>query len=101
MASTVTLTGDWMLSIGNERMTRGTANLGTYATGGITITPAQCGLGLITSFIPKPAGGYIFQYSAGKVLAYWQDAVAKDPLVEVDTSTNLSSITFSWDAIGR
>jgi hypothetical protein len=90
-----------MLSIGNERMTRGTANLGTYVTGGIAITPAQCGLGVINSFIPKPAAGYVFQYSAGLVLAYVTGTSADTHLNEVATNTALSSITFSWDAIGR
>lgn len=72
MASTITLSGDWLFSIGNERMTKGTGNLGTYATGGIAVTPTQVGLGVIDSLTIDPAGGYTFFYSAsaGKVLAY-------------------------------
>lgn len=72
MASTITLSGDWMISLGNRRETSGTGNLGTYATNGIAVTPAQLGLGTIYSFVIDPAGGYIFEYvaSTGKVKAY-------------------------------
>lgn len=41
MAATLTLTGDWMISIGSRRQTSGTGNLGTYATNGVAVTPAQ------------------------------------------------------------
>ncbi len=73
MASTITLTGDWLVNIGNRMQTSGTGNLGTYATGGIAVTAAQVGLGTINSFVVDPAGGYSFAYSAstGKVLAYF------------------------------
>ncbi len=72
MASTITLSGDWLISLGNRRQTSGTGNLGTYATGGIAVAAAQVGLGVINSFIADPAGGYTFSYvaSTGKVIAY-------------------------------
>src|SRR5688572_11065618 len=72
MASTITLTGDWMVSMGNRRQTSGTGNLGTYSTNGIAVTAAQVGLGRIDSLVIDPAGGYIFEYvaSTGKVKAY-------------------------------
>ncbi len=72
MASTVTLSGDWLQSVGSEFSTSGTLNLGVYATGGVAVTPAQVGLG---SFIGAPsfsAQGYTFAFVAAtnKVLAY-------------------------------
>lgn len=72
MASTITLTGDWLVSLGNRRQTSGTGNLGVYATDGVAITPNQVGLGTIHSLVIDPAGGYIFEYvaSTGKVKAY-------------------------------
>lgn len=73
MASTVTLTGDWMQSLGNRRATSGTLNLGNpYAADGIAVTAAQVGLGVIEDLQVMPCGGYTFEYvkSSGKVKAY-------------------------------
>lgn len=102
MASTITLSGDWMLSLGNRRGVRATGNLGTYATAGVAVTPAQFGLGQIDQLIINPAGGYVFEYvpSTGKVLAYWTGAATSAVLAEVDTSTNLAGVTFTCLAEG-
>jgi hypothetical protein len=73
MASTITLSGDWLHSIGDRLMTAGTGNLGNpYATSGIAVSAAQCGLGVLDHLEIDPAGGYIFEYvkSTGKVKAY-------------------------------
>ncbi len=73
MASTITLTGDWLVSLGNRRQTSGTGNLGTsYASGGIAVSANQVGLGTIQSMVVDPAGGYTFEWvaSTGKVKAY-------------------------------
>ncbi len=72
MASTITLAGDWLVSLGNRRQTTGTGNLGTYATSGVAVTAGQVGLGVIQSLVIDPAGGYTFEYvaSTGKVKAY-------------------------------
>lgn len=72
MSATISLTGDWLISLGSRRQTYGTGNLGTYATGGIAVSALQLGLGTIDSFVVDPAGGYVFAYdaTAGKVLAY-------------------------------
>jgi len=72
MSSTITLTGDWLISLGNRSETVGTGNLGTYATGGIAVTPNQVGLGTIYSMGIDPAGGYTFSYipSTGKIKAF-------------------------------
>lgn len=107
MASTISLTGDWMLNVGNRRMTRGTGNLGNpYASGGIAVSAAQVGLGLINEMVIMPAGGYVFEYvpSTGKVKAYDQkDPAAAGgadiPLPEVG-AIDLSGITFRFMAIG-
>lgn len=72
MASTITLTGDWLVNIGNRNQTSGTGNLGTYATNGVAVTAAQVGLGVLHSLVIDPAGGYTFEWvkSTGKVKAY-------------------------------
>lgn len=102
MAATLSLTGDWMISIGNRNQTSGTGNLGTYATNGIAVTAAQCGLGTITSLVIDPAAGYVFEYvaSTGKVKAYWTGAGLSAVLAEITNSTNLAGVTFNWRAIG-
>lgn len=72
MASTITLTGDWLVSIGNRNQTMGTGNLGIYATNGIAVSAGQVGLGVIQSLVIDPAAGYVFEWvaSTGKVKAY-------------------------------
>lgn len=155
MASTMTLTGDWLQSAGSRTQTHGTGNLGVYATNGVAVTAAQLGLGAIDSLIINPAGGYTFEYvaSTGKIKAYTggggasvDGTAAKLSIVggqsagpalqitpdsnsgiigkttattvtaateitgltvvggasgEVDNSTNLAGVTFSWVAIGQ
>lgn len=108
MASTISLTGDWLVSLGNRRMSKGTGNLGNpYAAGGIAITPNQVGLGQIDEMIIFPAGGYVFEYvpSTGKIKAYDQTDPANAggadiPLAEVG-AVDLSGTTFRFVAIGR
>jgi len=72
MSSTISLTGDWLLNVGNRMQTLGTGNLGVYATNGVAVTAAQLGLGEIDDLIIEPAGGYVFEYvkTTGKVKAY-------------------------------
>jgi len=102
MSSTLTLTGDWLISVGNRMQTHGTGNLGTYATGGVAVTASQVGLGRISFIQVQPAGGYVFEYdaTAGKIKAYWTGAATSSVLAEVDTSTNLAAITFRFVAEG-
>lgn len=80
MASTVTLAGDWLESVGNKRATSGTINLGIYATNGVAVSAAQVGLGVIDRLDIQPTGGYVFEYipSTGKVKAYRRDAHTHD-----------------------
>jgi hypothetical protein len=91
MASTISLTGDWLVSFGNQKQTVGTGNLGTYATNGVTVTAAQVGLGVITALIIQPAGGYTFQFvpSTGKVKAY---AATGSGTISVDGSSAKISV---------
>ena len=108
MSSTINLTGDWMTSVGSRRMTHGTGNLGTYATGGISVTAAQVGLGVIDLMDVNASGGYVFEWlpATGLVKAYDQkDPAAAGgadiPLPEVLTNTNLSAISFAFQAFGK
>jgi hypothetical protein len=77
MASTITLTGDWLVNIGNRNQTSGTGNLGVYATNGIAVSAAQVGLGVIDSLVINQAAGYTFEYvaSTGLVKAYRSAAI--------------------------
>lgn len=103
MASTITLTGDWLMSLGNRRGVRGTGNLGNpYTTGGIAVSASQVGLGTIDYVIFNPAGGYVFEYlsASGKVKAYYSGAATNAVLSEVATNTDLSGVTFSFLAEG-
>lgn len=108
MASTITLSGDWLNTFGAKRITQGTGNLGNpYASGGIAVSAAQVGLGVIDSLKVQPTSGYVFEWvrSTGKIKAYDN----KDPgaaggadlaLPEVG-AIDLSAVTFNWEAIGR
>lgn len=99
MASTITLSGDWLYNIGNAMQTRGTGNLGTYATGGITVTAKQVGLGTIQQLIVDPAGGYTFSWNAstGKVLAY---AASSGSFTATGTNSKPTFTVNSSGAIG-
>lgn len=85
----------------------GTLNLGTYATGGVAVTPAKFGFETLTSLAVQPAGGYVFEWDEAnaKIKAYRQ----KDPaatggadiaLPQVANSTDLSSVVAHFDASG-
>jgi hypothetical protein len=109
MASTISLTGDWMISLGNKRQSFGTGNLGTSATNGIAVTPTQVGLGVIEDLVVDPAAGYVFEYvkATGKVKAYVvnddgsANPVSGSPLGEVANDTALAGVTFNFRAVGR
>lgn len=107
MASTITLSGDWMTSQGNKRRTIGTGNLGTYATNGVAVTATQFGLGVLDDVQVMPTAGYIFEFDKTnlKVKAYWQTDPANAgganiALIEVANATNLAGFTFKFQALG-
>jgi hypothetical protein len=90
-----------------RKVRRGTISLGTYATGGVAVTPTNVGLIRIDDLDVQPSAGYIFEYlpATGKVKAYRQ----KDPaaaggadiaLPEVANAVDLSAVTARFRAEG-
>lgn len=98
MASTVTLNSDKF-----EGFKFGTVSLGTYAAGGVAVTGTQVGCPeSLVHLQVGPAGGYVAEYTGGKVKVYLQDydlASADAALVEAG-SIDLSSIKFPFIAFG-
>lgn len=74
MALTVSLTGDWLESVGSKRAVNGKITFdSSYATGGETLTPANIGLGVIDRIeFNQGEDGYVFKYdyTNQKVLVY-------------------------------
>jgi hypothetical protein len=99
MASTISLTGDWLVSFGNKYQTAGTGNLGTYATNGVAVTAAQVGLGTIESLVIDPAGGYVFEWdkAAGKVKAY--RSAAHTHVLHFQTSAAANAVTAAANSL--
>jgi len=101
MASTITLTGDWLTSEGNRSRTHGTGNLGTYAASGVAVTPNQLGLGLIDDMQIQSVDGYVFEFDKDNSTIWAYEAGADGaPLDEVGV-TDISASVFRWTAIGR
>lgn len=107
MALTISLTGDWMESLGSKRATSGTITFDSaYAAGGESLTAANVGLGVI-DFLELNQGedGYVFHWDKAnnKIVVYQQtdpaDAGGADiPLVEA--SGDLSAVVVNFRAIG-
>lgn len=98
MAAAVTLSGDWLKSIGNIKAVVGTVALDdSYPTGGESISAAAFGLGVIDFLIASPTSGYVFQWDNAnkKLLAYYADydAVADGALIQVGAGVNLSALS--------
>ena len=74
MALTVSLTGDWLSSIGSRRASQGTITFdSSYATGGESLTAANIGLGVIDRIeFNQGEDGYTFKYdyTNSKVMAF-------------------------------
>jgi hypothetical protein len=64
MALTVSLTGDWLTSVGNRRSSEGTITFDSvYATGGESLTAANVGLGVLDSLVlEQGVSGFIFEW---------------------------------------
>ena len=78
----------------------------SYATGGEAVTAAQLGLGSIETLVLNQAeDGYVFHWdaSAETIIAYYADydAVADGALIEVASTTDLSSVVIEFVATGR
>ena len=101
MASSITLSGDWLSTHGNKQHTHGTGNLGTYASGGVEVLAAAVGLGLIEDLQVFPVDGYVFEYDKAnnKVKAY--EAGADSAALDEVGATDISASVFRWQAIGR
>ena len=73
MALTVALTGDWLESIGSKRAVNGKITFdASYTTGGLSLLPAQIGLGVIDRIEFNQVGGFVvsYDYTAQKVKAF-------------------------------
>lgn len=101
MASSITLTGDWMNTVGSIQQTHGTGNLGTYATNGIAITANQVGLGVIEDLKVMPAGGYVFHWDKANDLVQAFEAGANGSALDEVGSTDISAAVFRWEATGH
>lgn len=110
MGLTVTLSGDWLGNVGNERTSTGTLAFdSSYPAGGEALSAANIGLGLIDKIEIESKSGYVFSYDYdnGKVMVYEQtdpaDAGgANIPLVEVTDTTSLATLTgVKFRAVGR
>lgn len=100
MASTVTIQTSF--GIGNRQITVGTAQLGTYATNGVDITPDQLKLNRVDAFVAGPASGIVFErLSTNKVIARWNGDATPAALPEVTNSTDLSLMVFPFIAVGK
>lgn len=94
---------------GDHQMSVASINLGTYATGGSSFTPALLGLDQRIDFLnPGAAAGYEFQvdYTNSKILAYRQKDPANAggadiPLTEVANGVDLSAVVVRAFAIGQ
>ena len=95
MAATVTYSGDWLENIGALTRTTGTLTLGSYATGGVSVTPAMLGLGSFTGSPVFSAQGYVFAYdaTAQKVLAFIPAGTVSKPSFTVKNGTIGSNMT--------
>lgn len=71
MAATITLTGDWLESVGSKRAVNFTiTGDASYPTGGYTVTAANVGLGVVDFWEFGNTSGYILEYVGGKVKFY-------------------------------
>lgn len=48
--------------LGNRQMNIVDVVIGTYATGGVSVTAAMLGLTILNLVLPSPAAGYVFEY---------------------------------------
>jgi hypothetical protein len=109
MASTVTLDSTdagGRGSGGDTFIRRGTVNLGVYATNGVAVSKTQLELAVVVEDLDvRPAAGYVFVWdkSAGKVVAYWGDNnnASDGPGVEVPNATDLTAVVARFRAEGK
>lgn len=75
MALTVTLSGDWLESLGSRRGVAAKITFdSSYQTGGMSLTPANIGLGVIGRIFFNPDSGYICSYDyTNQKVQVWVD----------------------------
>ena len=91
--------------IGNVRMVIGSFTMSnSYAAGGDTVNNKLIPLKRILKIFLSPKSGYIPEYDLAnnKVKVYYADydAAADGALIEVAATTDLSSVSFDFIAIG-
>src|ERR1041385_5220744 len=98
MASTITLGGVPGVS-GNSRVSRGTGNLGVYATNGVSFTARQFGLGSLDDLDIRPVAGYVLKvdYTNLKIKAY--RSAAHTHVLHFQTSAAANAVTAAADSL--
>jgi hypothetical protein len=103
MALTITLSGDWMSSIGSKRSTVGTITFdSSYVTGGEELLPPAVGLGVIEALqLNQGEDGLVAKWDRAnqKVQLFEQDAGGA--LAEVGSGSNQSAVVVDFQAVGR
>ena len=96
MAITVTLDAGARVVKGDEVETRGSFNLGAYATDGIAVTAANVGLSVLEHMSIEVGGGYHFEYDKanGKIKAY-------DGSTEIADTTDITAYVPRFVAYGK
>jgi hypothetical protein len=79
MAVTATIDSDGRFVRGNRVIRQGSINLGTYAAGGVAVTPGNVELNVLQNLSLEPAAGYVYSWnrSTGKVQAFSRAARAR------------------------
>ena len=86
----------------------GTLNLGTYATGGVPVTPGLFSMNALVGLDVNPSAGFVCEYvptsndptKCGKVKVYWTGAGLSAVLAEITNATNLAAVNFRFEADG-
>jgi hypothetical protein len=95
MPLTVSLTGDWLESVGSKRAVNGKITFdSSYPTGGESLTPANIGLGVIDNIdFSQGVGGLVFRYDYAnkKVMAFYPTGGSAAPAALADPVTSVPS----------
>lgn len=108
MGLTVSLTGDWLISVGNRKESVGTITFDSaYVSGGESLTAANVGLQKIEHIsFNQGEDGYVFEYdyTNSKVKAYVTkdpgDAGGADIVLQEAGVIDLSSVVVKFRALG-
>lgn len=82
----------------NWRMVTATLD-NSYPSGGYALIPAELGFTTIRVLLPIPYGGYVFQWTGSRLMAFQQSGAA-GPMIEVPNGTNLSAESLDLFIIG-